>query len=646
MDSSVPFIDEYLPEDATTARNTCITEVCTTLEVVLIKYIQTIKESINVDDLPTADEKLDLINRVKSIMGTYCSLKVIQEIDEVDKMHSIALGKLIESYKTKKIEDYIVSSLGELLDRFTDKKSSKNIASYQKAAQTITEHVIKTFKSAIEQLKMSTDEDEREERKRELKYAISTLPDRMKNPLKTNLKSCTKFINNKQSKEIAKIDEAISTGDTLKIQNNLQEYTTKKGNYLPILIDKLEKQVTKIADAAAAHLKANCLDQCVEVVRYQLLGYLTINNNSKPIANLGSVQQLKFALLNKFNSTAKLLKEIENREKVDSFEKATLDWIILVKALFPLNSVNLNDFLTIDNLVVTVSEVNKSVANFFNKLLSKYEEKLNVLDILGLKQCISDIAKWEQVFKYFGEYVSFCKTVAIEIDGELFINNQELLLDKRNKISEKLKEVKDNLLNITLLNEKTKQIDKMKSEFYEWLNANLSIARNVASAPLIVNDEIINCNTFEKECVDSIAKKIETELSEKGKALVAKPNWNKMDKKDIDLITKNLGIISSTIENGTLNQAARDGYNKIKEQVEKKLDRNKQDINNDPKHIESVAHNLKQMKDLIDVVPVMKETINEAVDDALDKFKKDTETLKKTQTRAPRRSKRGRSVKT
>ena len=181
LESSAPFIDEYLGDVLVTARNTCKRDVSELLEKVLLEYIKTIERALTDKDLPSADVKLELINQVKTRIGTYCSKNITDAIDEVQKKHSTSLVSITNEYANKPITDYNTALLDDLITSF--QKNGENNTKYKIAAQTIQEQVTRTFKAAIEDLKTTIDEDEREEKKRNIEYAIETLPEKMKGPL-------------------------------------------------------------------------------------------------------------------------------------------------------------------------------------------------------------------------------------------------------------------------------------------------------------------------------------------------------------------------------------------------------------------------------------------------------------------------------
>ena len=623
LESSALLIDNYLNNRSVEARNKCLRDIIHTLEDGLLQYIQLIEKLLDVRDLPAADEKLDLIKQAKPLLGTYCTNKITKAIDGVEAKHSKSLGDTIKEYENKKIEDYNISSLDELLARFAEKRNSKNYMVYQNAMQCIKEIVIKKFKEAIKNLGKIVDEEQRE--KRNLKYAIETLPESMRKPLQTKMKSYRKSIKTKQAKEIEKMDEAINATDTYQLKAFFVNYATKS-NYLHILEEKLQKKTNTIAQEALTHLKADQLASCLELMQSQLLSYIGLGEGDY-LLQAGFVQELKSSLTYKFNQLPKLSNEIGKVHKIEIYEKACADWTMLLECMINKSSQqptrSLNDFLDIKDLKEIIGEVNRKFASFFKGIFSKYDENIEALNIRALLLGFYDYAEWE---KFFGKYRSLsrlCKSAQIPID-DVF---NSTMSNRKSKLSQKLQILKYRITNPSLLNEKT-NLDKTRAEYFAELNKQLSIVKNVEGAGLIVDDGI-NVKTFEKECIDCICKKIGIELTAKGKSIIEKDSWDTQQKKESTLISKNLLCISLTVENHKINQTAIEGYQVINEQVATKLKNSIVQIQQYRTNIQVICRTLKKMKELVDLVPGMKETINQSLDEVLDGFKKEKDTLKK-----------------
>ncbi|CAF4909202.1 unnamed protein product [Rotaria sp. Silwood1] len=186
------FVSEHVNE--LTELDAYVIEIKILIEERIIRFLEGVQVLISIHYFCKVDQKLVLIILVRSLLGNYCTEKVLNRMEEVKRYQDIVLTKdIIEKYSNMDITEYNLDPPTNLFAEVGEFSNTNPL--YYGALNKIKEIIVKKFREELKQATLVQPPNLENNHIRRFELAVKYLPETIRIALEIDLKHCKDDIN-------------------------------------------------------------------------------------------------------------------------------------------------------------------------------------------------------------------------------------------------------------------------------------------------------------------------------------------------------------------------------------------------------------------------------------------------------------------
>ncbi|CAF3967980.1 unnamed protein product, partial [Rotaria sordida] len=507
------FVLQYL--DTPDELDKCITDIKIMIEERLKRFLERVKVLlININNFYEVKQKMEYINSVRNLLGSYCTKVIFDEIETIqERQEHVISVEVVQKYSDMNIDIYVLNPPIDIFEKFTAVKNINPI--YNQALNKIKENIISKFRKELELAKLLIPPNPKNIHIRKFECAIKYLPEDMRNILELELKYCKDDINFMIQQQNHNEFQNLIRIEDLKPIKNLQQYQNSQS--IQSLISQTRElvltQVQEITDKIDQHVEQDNINEALTVVKilYEYKNELEtiVTYVRQPYLIVQTQIKMKFenaylCFMNQFlqNNTSEITNEI-----VETIEKSFLYLIEFIKFKNKLKDQSILTHIFSEDFNEKLIVLNRKTTDYFIELQKTYEDGLKNIDISSLKEILDFMHKWNLLFMKMKNIVRIHNINDIVVNSMMkAITDLTIYSHMLYNVSQKIQELEDEFIYQQLINKETIEFSQQRDKFYRKLNDKFFI---LDKTKLLSKYELnIDVNLVKQECLKSLEIKI------------------------------------------------------------------------------------------------------------------------------------------
>ena len=590
------------------------------------QYLVGVRSLIVNHNFYEADGKIDSITQVKNLLGKFCTKEISDEIESLNEYRDKVVLTNVDMYSQMDINSYPLNPPTDIFEKF--KRVNQTNPVYREALDKIREKIFTKFREELDKAKSKQPPDSENFHIRRFESAVKYLPEAMKNALEVELKHCKDDIGQLIRDNESKLNNAFKSGDVRNIKiilleyEKTQEFQSFASRVKALVLQQTHELVQKINENFERNEIREVFIQVKNLYNYKVeLGELIADIN-RPYSEvrlrlIRIFDDAYLAFSNRFVISRAPLSESEG---ISTVEKTLMCLFEFIK--FQCDHSNQTSWIHIlpDGFLEKIDELILKVQDYTKEYRIKSDEALEKIDTDVLGNILKTMLMWHTLVTnikvYYEMYIN-----TNTLMNKIMISLEELAQHSRMliAISKRIEVIRNEICNVELLNQQTKEFSPTRDEFYRKFNDKFLLLNRVKSLTQVNNQ--IDLDKIERDCLDSFEAKIKTISSncEKLSHRVSQDHrLTRGEYEQFNLYYCNLISIRQEMKVFHLN--IQSNIERIEEDILKKIQSCETSIQTDVT-LSNVVNNLKEMKRIAGNVSSFRSKVNERIDEILKEYK-------------------------
>ncbi|CAF3338635.1 unnamed protein product, partial [Rotaria sp. Silwood2] len=507
-------VDKYL--DESNKINECIEVVKIIIEDGMKRNIGRVKVLIKNHNFSDADKKTQTIRKVRNCLGTYCTNEITEQIKKLDEVHSTVISTdILERYRKLNIREYSSYPPKDIFQQFAQVDQANS--AYTETLDELREIINKKFLDELESAKSKLLPVLENNHIRNYEFALSYVPDSMRAGLDVSLTHYKADIERNIQENEERLTGACRSEDAQYIKSILLDYQASQES--AIFANRVKGAVLKQIEDIIKNFNDK-FDQ--DKIREAFSDVRKLYNYKKELAELitdidRQYLKVRKRLLDTFDDVYQFflgqfsISNTANNEQNDilPIKRRFLCMTEFMIFKFDHNQDTIITLIFPEDFSSRIQVLISKFENYSKEFEEKRQEALENVNIDSLVKILKTMSIWESLW---GE-LQVCYDRYIDRDFSMKSLTTSIYPLTRysqflQAVSQKIENLKKEILNLDLLNYNTREFSTARDNFYRELNRKYLLFNRTRDLQQfkILND----IEQWQRDCFNSLDSKIRT----------------------------------------------------------------------------------------------------------------------------------------
>ena len=494
----------------------CINDVKQLVEEQIKCFIKGVKALLTINNFSEADKKIDSISLIAKILDNYCTTDIAKQISDLrEQQRKVVVEEVVNKYSQMDFSGYTLNPPSDIFAKFAEVNDSNEI--YYEASSKIKQHILNKFRNELELAKKQMPPSLDSPHIRRFESNIKHLPEAMRSALEIDLQHCKDDITSNIRDHDMRLESTLKTNDLNNIEAVLKEYQSSTGmkSYENQVQNSVRQHMRELACTIVRNFDEyetiEALNNVKKLYSYKTKLGTLVDGIDGPYSTVRSrvrkaFQEAYLTFTNRF------LNSRSTEISIDAIESVERSFVCLVEFMRfdseDQEQTILDDVLPAD-FKETLAKFKETLLHYLTELQKKNDDLLQRLDIMSMKTSLDLLNQWNSVILKMKSYDSI-----YNINNTSVIRLANVIKDLRSHsqllklISERIENLRYELIGQDLINKETTEYEKQRNEFYRKLNEKYSFLQKAHLIFDASNQTTIDVHEIEKECIESLKQKI------------------------------------------------------------------------------------------------------------------------------------------